>query len=172
MRSGAVIPILIILSIAIGGILYLYGGSAFHQTFSSATTYTGTPDGNFTILAQGEKAAGIEDRVNYRITDESQFEILWYMIYTTSGPAVPNVDFSKKEVLAVFDGSHSTGGYGIRINSVQDVKGTRVISITHRVPGDSCSLSNTPSSPFMLVVVDKTPLSLDHEEAIETNHCQ
>jgi hypothetical protein len=173
MHKGALVPVIILISVVVGGMLYLFGGNAFHPAFQSVTQRPATQaNPRFSILAQGQNAVSVEERVNYRITSAQQLEQLWYLVYTKSGSPVPSIDFSKKEVLAVFSGSHSTGGYGVSVKDVQETGGKRVISIVYSEPGDSCNVSDGATSPFVLVVVDKTPLQLDHQETTQTSPCQ
>lgn len=176
MRKSLVLPLIIIASVAIGGLFYLYGGPAFHQTLT--TTAGGTnpaePQGNgsFMVIGQGQQAPGIDERVNYRITNGDDLTALWQMLYAASGTSVPAVDFSQYEVLAVFDGSHSTGGYGVQVNSVADKDGKRIVDITHFEPGDSCQPAGQSTSPFVLVKVKRTDLVVDHVEHVVTRECR
>ena len=124
------------------------------------------------MLAQGQNAAGVNERVNYRIADAGQLNTLWQMVYTNDGPVVPDIDFSRKEVLALFDGSHSTGGYGIRLDGVHDKDGVRTINITHIEPGDSCVPAAGITSPFVIVEVPKTALPLSHDEVTQITECE
>jgi hypothetical protein len=172
MHKGIALPLIIIASVAIGGIAYLYGGEAFRQPISKQAPTKEVVNSNFSVLVQGQDAAGVDQRVNYRITDSQQFSTLWRMIYGAADPVVPSVDFSKKEVLAVFDGSHSTSGYGIAVTDLKEVEGKRVLYVTHIEPGDSCSPQSVYTSPFAILVVDKSPLPLAHEEQVEVSHCQ
>jgi hypothetical protein len=173
MHKGAVVPAIVLISVVIGGLFYLYGGAAFHPSFESITQQPSTqPNSRFSILAQGQNADAVDQRVNYRITNADQLEALWYLVYTTAGPPVPKIDFSKKEVLAVFSGSHSTGGYEVAVKDVREAGGKRVISIVYGEPADSCAVSSAQTSPFMLVVVDKSPLPVDHEETTQTSPCK
>lgn len=170
MRDAGIIAVIIIAAVSVGGLLYIFGGSAFHPN-PIATAPKAQTNGEFSILAQGTSAAAVDQRANYRITDETQLAALWQMVYGTGGSAEPSVDFSRQEVLAVFDGSHSAAGYDIRVNSVKDRDGQRVIDITHIEPGTSCSPSGGATSPFEIIQVEKTALPLTHEEHREMTEC-
>jgi len=186
MRKAAFLPVIIIGAVVVGGLLYLYGGPAFHPSALPTTVSVDTSSqptqpsesqpietkGDISILAQGQNAVGIQQRVNYRITNADQLATLWNLIYSSDGPAVPSVDFSKKEVLAVFDGTHTTSGFGILVSGVHDADGVRTVSITHDEPGDSCVPGGGVTSPFMLVVVPKTSLPLSHDETTQVRECE
>jgi hypothetical protein len=183
MRKAALLPVIIIGAVVVGGLLYLYGGPEFHPSqlpTSVSTDASSQPSasqpletkGDISILAQGQNADGVQQRVNYRITNADQLATLWELIYSSNGPAVPSVDFSKKEVLAVFDGTHTTSGFGVIVSGVHDADGVRTVSITHTAPGDSCVPGGGVTSPFMLVVVPKTSLPLSHDETTQVNECE
>lgn len=174
MRRASLLPIIIIASVAVGGLLYLYGGPSFHRPYvntSPTAPFTPQPQAGLTTLASGD-APNVTDRVNYRITTDAQLTELWQMLYTDSGNPVPNVDFNKYEVLALFDGSHTTGGYGIQLTSLKDAGGTRTVVITHFIPGDSCVPPGGISSPFLLVEVPKSSLPIDRVEQTVANQCE
>ncbi len=178
MRKAALLPFIVILAVCIGGLLYLYGGDAFHPLFTPpgkqapAVSYTGANSADIRIVAQGENTAQAIRRVNYRITSADQLASLWQMIYGAEAPALPQVDFGKYDVLAVFDGSHSTSGYGIRVDSIKDADSVRTLSITHLTPGDSCAVATMTTSPFVLVQVTKSPLTLSHTDTAEEQACR
>lgn len=125
------------------------------------------------VLAQGSYARGIDTERNYRISSEEEFNELWKMIHGTDAPPRPSVDFGNQEVLAVFDGSHSTSGYAIEVESVVDDRLTRVVHITHKEPGASCMTAFAESSPFVLVAVPKVSEEtvLSHIDTTEVVEC-
>lgn len=168
MRDGWIIVLIIIASVSIGGILYIFGGSAFQSSSPAAEK----PRDGITILAQGANATNVTQRVNYRITNVDELEALWELIYGSNPPSMPVVDFAHKEVLAVFDGSHSTGGYGVMVEAMKDEDGKRIIHITHTEPGTSCNPMSGGSSPFIVVETEKTTLPLAREESTEPKSCR
>ena len=176
MRRAAVLPFIILAAVVVGGLLYLYGGPAFHQTYTESGGTAGPTlpgeQSHFTVLAQGADASGMDARVNYRIQSADQLVELWQMLYTDSGQPVPNVDFNTYEVLALFDGSHTTGGYGIELTSIVDSGGQRVVTITHIEPGDSCVPPGGVTSPFMIIQVPKSSLPITRIEKTQTNQCE
>ena len=173
MRKGLLLSFIIIASVAIAGLLYLYGGSAFDPSaISSSQTQAGANNTDFTILSAGQNAVGAEQRVNYRITTEDQLVALWGMVHGENGPVVPKVDFEKYEVLAIFDGSHTTGGYDIRVDDMNEVDGKRVLMLTHTEPGEECVVTQAFTSPFVIIQVAASSLPLGRENHKEINQCQ
>lgn len=175
MHRAAQLPFIIIAAVVIGGLIYLYGGPAFHQAYTDVgTTAPLIPNGQLTVtvLAQDTQAPNADERVNYRVTNEDQLAALWQMIYTDNGTPVPTIDFNKYEVLAVFDGSHSTAGYSVKVASVKDTSDARVVTIVHTEPGDSCVPGGGGTSPFVIIQVKKTPLPISRVDQTVTTQCQ
>lgn len=129
-------------------------------------TTANVPDGPvpFEILEEGVNAAVTEGK-NYRIQSDEQLAALWEMIYGTgSAPAMPAVDFSKEEILAVFSGQKNTGGYDVSIKEVMQKNGMRVVTIVHEAPGDGCSMTDALTSPFELIRVPVGTDNLTHKD--------
>jgi hypothetical protein len=164
MRDAIIIFVAIILSIAIGGYLYLNGGPTFNDVPS---TDVGTfSRSSFDVLAEGQDSGGVDRRTNFRIVSDEEFNELWSMLYTSGGPAIPSVDFSKNEVIAVFDGSHSSGGYSVEVTDVSDADGVRTVDITRHEPTDDCVVASSITSPFVIIRVSKSALPLAKEETL------
>lgn len=173
MRNATTLPIIILAAVVVGGLLYLYGGPAFHKSYvnqSPTAAFTPQMQPGLTTLASGD-APNVTGRVNYRITTDAQLAQLWQMLYTDSGQHVPNVDFNTYDVFALFDGSHSRGGYGIQLTSVNDSITQRTVTITHFIPSDSCPSSGGISSPFVIVEVSKSSLPINRIEQTAVNQC-
>lgn len=175
MRDLLLIGVISVVAILIGTTLYFLGPSSLRSDISSAvqSAQTGdTPAVHFTILEQGPRAISITDRTNYRIQSVDDFAALWPMIYGNAGsPAMPTVDFSKYEVLALFDGSHSTTGYLIAVKGVSDKNATRTVTVEHSAPASTCRVTTAAASPFILIEVPKTVYALAHIDVIGANPC-
>jgi hypothetical protein len=170
MRDALIIFISIIAAMAIGGYLFLNGTPS---TLAPAPESPVVDDRSesFNVLIQGQDAGSLTRRTNYRIVDDVELVELWRMIYGTSGPALPIIDFTRYEVIGVFDGSHSTGGYGVSVTGILDQDGTRIVRIRREVPGETCIVTQGLTSPFQLVRVEKTNLPITREEETVTNVC-
>jgi hypothetical protein len=168
MRDALVIFVAIILAIVIGGYLYLNGGPKFS---ARPATELLQPKASFTVIAEGQDSGNVDRRTNYRIMTDDDFVALWSLVYAGGGPAVPSVDFSKNEVIAVFDGSHSSGGYKVSVTDVMDMNGKRTVSILRESPDANCPVTDAITSPFQIIVVPKTALPLTKEEQMRTSTC-
>lgn len=128
----------------------------------------------FTLLTEGQHAVAADREANYRITSREQLDTLWTQVYGSDRPNLPAIDFERYEVLAVFDGSHSTGGYDITVTEVVDAGLVRTVHILHTRPGNDCMLSTARSSPYELIVLPKMRegLRLAHTDQIERKACR
>lgn len=174
MRDALLIFIIIICSIAIGGYLYLNGVP--DETFTEAPAVPAAEpepagSGDFIVLAEGDDAGALTRRTNYRITTDEQFTELWSLIYGQDAPAAPVVDFTQHEVIGVFDGSHSTGGYRVSVTEVADEDGQRTVRVLRELPGEDCATAQGFTSPFQLIRVSKTTLPLTREETAIVQAC-
>lgn len=167
MRDAIIIFVAIILATAVGGYLYLNGGPAFNGSLVNVSLQ---PAASFIVIAEGQDSGSVDRRTNFRIMSDEELRELWPMIYGLGGTAIPSVDFSKEEVIAVFDGSHSSGGYRVEVTEVTDADGKRTVHITRHAPTDDCSVTSAITSPFQIIKVPKTDLPLTKEE-IQATGC-
>ncbi|HEY0010285.1 MAG TPA: protease complex subunit PrcB family protein [Candidatus Paceibacterota bacterium] len=166
MRDALVIFVGIILAMAIGSYLFFNGAPSL-PTPSPNTA----PKAGFSTLQKGQNAGTLDRRANFRINSEEELAELWGLIYGTGGPAIPAVDFGNDEVIAVFDGSHATGGYDVEVADISDADGRRTIIIRRYVPGDTCAVGTEITSPFHLVRAPKSTLPISREEETITRTC-
>jgi hypothetical protein len=163
-----------LVAILLGTVLYFFDPSSVNhfeeQSLASPAAPINVP---FTILGQGTKAISITDRTNYRITNASDLQSLWQLVYGANDlPPVPNVDFTTYEVLGVFDGTHATNGYSIKVQSIVDAESMRKVMIEHFTPDSTCTLSYTQTSPFEIIQVPISTLELTHVDMAGTSTCQ
>ncbi len=162
-------------AILIGLLLFFLGPSSLRSDFYSTLSLgsVNSSQVSHTLLQEGTDAHSVTDSVNYRITSEYDLDTLWTLVYgdKQGSPRVPKIDFSKYDVLAIFDGSHSTDGYKISIDHITDTDGVRTISITHTVPGIGCNVVNKKTSPFQIVQVPHTDFTLAHQDLVSTTTC-
>ncbi len=122
---------------------------------------------SFTELARGSHSK-VTMRVNYFITSPTQLKELWQMVDASSTP--PAIDFKTHAVLAVFAGQKTTAGHAITISKIEDT-GARMVSITLANPDSACTPKKMAISPYEIVAVPTTSLSLAHEDISTTVSC-
>ncbi len=163
MKDILIIGVACAAAMLLGAWLYFSGDSVFPEKTQNGVV-------SMSVLDQGANSGAITERKNYRIKTQEQLEELWKLVHGTGAPTT--VDFNTKEVIAVFDGTHVTGGYGVSIVSVVDVKGgARTVSLVRTEPGETCMTTNAITSPFQIVVVEKSSLPLTREEKTVVEEC-
>jgi hypothetical protein len=175
MRGLTMVLWLSIVAVLIAAVLFYIGPatsiSVIKNTFGFQVAPASGPV-SYTVLAHGSLALSLHERTNYRITTQDNFVQLWTMIYgVTDTTSLPNVDFTTHEVLALFDGSHSSSGYSISVDGVADYGGVRTVTISHGTLPESCHYAARASSPFVLIVVPKTTFSLAHQDLESAGIC-
>jgi len=124
----------------------------------------------FTTLVQGEQS-GVKDRVNYLITSPDELSALWKTIQATGTP--PTIDFTAQMVLAIFAGD--SAGASVSVAKITDLltltKEQRLVSIVIAKPDVFCTGETAAVSPYTLVTVPVTSLSLAHEDIVTTADC-
>ena len=174
MRDLAVIGLVVIAAVALGTFLFFFGPSSIrsqvNEAFGSNTSSTGSVP--ITVLAQGTNAVSITTRTNYRIQNAHDLDSLWSLVYGANDtPATPAVDFSKNEVLAVFDGNDPTIGYTISVVSITDESSNRLVLVNHATPPSTCQTKNTTIRPFEIIEVPQTTLAISHQDQMGVAPC-
>ena len=67
---------------------------------------------------------------------------------------VPNVDFAKSRIVALFMGEKNTGGYAIGIESIRQEKGKVIVKVKKSYPDGMATMAL--SQPFTIVKINTT----------------
>jgi hypothetical protein len=174
MRNFLLVAGIAIVAIVLGMLLFLFGPKSLQSDVNNAllSGQIGTPKPPvYVVLEAGTDAISISDRTNYRIMRAQDLSALWPLVYgDRDAPPIPSVDFSKYEVLAIFDGTHSAGGFDVKITDISDANPVRTVVIDHITPGPTCGTQG-PSSPFKIIQVPKTTFSLSHKDVTSASIC-
>lgn len=68
----------------------------------------------------------------------------------------PNIDFTKNYLVGVFAGPKPTTGYALKITSIVENDCQVIVNYYEKAPGANESVSQTPTSPFDVVLIPKT----------------
>lgn len=95
---------------------------------------------------------------NLVIRDAGQFARVWKE-HQPQGmeAALPRVDFSRQDVVAVFAGSRPTGGFAVEIGRPQVRSGRAEIPVIIWKPGPGMMVTQAFTSPFAFQAVPKLP---------------
>jgi len=70
------------------------------------------------------------------------------------GFPIPEIDFSKETIVAVFMGEKNTGGYGVVVEDVKEEKDKLVVSIKETKPSTGAMVITVITQPFCIVKIN------------------
>ncbi|NNM84005.1 protease complex subunit PrcB family protein [Candidatus Parcubacteria bacterium] len=167
MRNIFVVVGIGVIAIVIWMVASTYGaGPLSTQTPSTPSSVAAVPV-PFTELAHGMHST-VTARTNYLITSPSELLALWAMIDAPNQP--PEVDFTRNDVIAVFAGNEPTAGYDIKVSQVKDSQ-SRMVTVLLTKPGANCLSPHAVTSPYQVIELSKTALSLAHQDQEDIVSC-
>ena len=84
---------------------------------------------------------------------------------------VPDIDFAKTTVVAVYAGEKSTGGYSITVSNVQEYASVVMVDVTTTSPGASCSTTQSITYPYAVVSFKNTGKPVQFSQHINEQSC-
>lgn len=165
---------IIIAAILVGAGLYFYGPDTLRETPTQGASALGADqptDVPFAVIAEGAQAS-MSERKNFAAYTHEDFVRLWAMAYGENAPAMPVVNFDSSYVIGVFAGQKSSGGHGIRVDSVTDGSSLRTVAITLTRPASDCVVTQALTSPFQIISVPFSDRDLARTEKDVEVACQ
>ena len=109
----------------------------------------------FEVISFGSQSAVEQEGVQL-IDDESTWISLWKEVHQNRFPTPEpiSVDFSTHQVIAIFMGMKTTGGYQVKAESLQIDSSTFRLQAIYELPGKNCMLTEALTYPFLIL---KTP---------------
>ncbi len=100
---------------------------------------------------------GFNEKVNQVITDQNTYNEVWAAAFSKfANPQKPNrIDFEKNMVLLVAMGERTSGGYTIKIKSIDDIGENIKVTIKEEKPGTSCMTTSVMTYPYQIVELPK-----------------
>ena len=89
--------------------------------------------------------------------NEDEFKKLWVEIHGNQipQPDLPEIDFANQEVIAVFMGMRSSGGYSIAIRKVED-NDKRIVHYSESAPDPDMLTTQALTSPYHMILLPKS----------------
>ena len=109
----------------------------------------------FEVISSGSQSAVEQEGVQL-IDNESAWVSLWKEVHQNQFP-IPDpisVDFNTHQVLAIFMGMKTTGGYQVKAESLQFDSSTFRLQAIYELPGKNCMVTEALTYPFLIL---KTP---------------
>ena len=104
--------------------------------------------------------SGYEDPQQLVINNKEDWVRTWHQLnqHRSPLPKLPEVDFSKQTIIAVFLGMKGSGGFGIRIAETTLSGKTLNVKVIQTKPGKDCMTTSSMTQPYHLVSVDKAAI--------------
>ena len=97
--------------------------------------------------------SGHDERNDYVIRDSSEWENLWGKVQSRVSPTpdLPDINFNDEMVIAVFQGSHSTGGYAIEITKIVEKENSVEVFVKETSPSPDSVVTQAFTQPYHIV---------------------
>lgn len=116
--------------------------------------------GAYRILDQGSYSGYNEPEPMVILLDsQAELERAWGILKQNKAemPPLPELDFSQKSALIIFQGLRNTGGYGFQIRSAKISSGNLSISVVMQSPKAGTLVTQALTSPYVLLEVQGKP---------------
>jgi len=135
----------------------------------------------FSAVAQGQQlerkaefetiaksfACGHTARASYVVTSREEWEKVWNAAYANTYPVppAPDVDFTTRSIIAVFQGSQPSSGYDISVTKLVRSGKKLKVHVKEVVPDLPCKVLLVITEPFQIIETEK----IDHPEKVKFN---
>jgi hypothetical protein len=108
-------------------------------------------------VIHGGPYTSIADKREVVITNNADYQKLMSEVYSNLDqmPRIPDVDFTKNDVVGVFMGAKSNGGYSINVDKVIKRSDAVTVSVYETSAGKNCSVTEAITQPYEIVKVPK-----------------
>ena len=102
--------------------------------------------------------SGHAEAQNYVIKTETEWRSLWEKIFSNTSEKLPlpEIDFTRRTIVAVFQGAQPSNGYEISIEAIVETENSLEVAIKAFAPGKRCVLTGIVTKPFDIVEIEKT----------------
>lgn len=134
---------------------YLRTGLHLQREFSAsaAAPQTRGQDLVWEIMAKGNQASGFEEQAFHLVSDSAALRRLWNRAHGSQlqVPPVPEVEFGRETIVALFMGSKPTGGYALEVEGVALRQGELFIDVTVVEPAEGAITTQAITSPWTMI---------------------
>jgi len=164
MKLGQVLIIATIISLFVGGGLYLLVNGVDSNYSPSFRTLEQSIYGPTDVLVE---------RKNYIFRTDDDYQAFWKLLHGNEATAkkAPVVSFAQNQVIAVVGGVSRVEGSDIYVKDIIDGTEDRIIKIVVVSPQGNCLDAREVLNPYHLVVVKKTDKPLRAVEVKEAYSC-
>ena len=102
-------------------------------------------------------SSGHWEKMNYVIMSKDEWDRVWALAMSNTYPLppAPEIDFSKRSVIAVFQGFQPSDGYSVSITKIVRSDGAIKVTVRESMPADSCHVLMVVTEPYHIIELDR-----------------
>lgn len=102
-------------------------------------------------------------------TNDGQWRELWGRV-RSGEPAT--MDFGKEMAIGLFLGHRSDGGYDINVLEVTERNNAILVTYEEQIAGDNCARIGMPTSPSIIIAINRTSKPIQYKKQVVTKSCE
>ena len=116
----------------------------------------------------------IDEKKQVVVKNDAEYRKIWDEVYMNLDqmPRIPDVDFEKYTVVAVFMGIQKSGGFDIKITNISGNDEKLIVDVTETSPGVNCMVTDAITKPYEFVKIKKTDKKIEFKIYNTTKDCQ
>jgi hypothetical protein len=118
--------------------------------------------------------SGYPFQQNLVISNSDDWRTIWEQIFsnTSEKPPVPEIDFTRRTLVCVFQGTQPTTGFEILIQEITETDTSLEVAVKTFEPGGRCGVLNKLTRPLNIVEVEKTAKQVVFQVKNKIRKCQ
>ncbi|MCK4665529.1 protease complex subunit PrcB family protein [Candidatus Dependentiae bacterium] len=125
---------------------------------------------SYKTIAKGSYSGHAEKKY-YVATNNLAWKVLWDQVNSTiePKPPLPAIDFKLETIIAVFQGTQSTGGYSIEIIKVIEKKDSIEVTVQERKPKKGHFVTMAITTPYHIIKIPNRNKKIVFKTEIASN---
>lgn len=118
--------------------------------------------------------SGHEEAQNYVIKTETEWQSLWEKIFSNTSEKLPlpKIDFTRRTIVAVFQGAQPSGGYEISIEGIVGTENSLEVVVKALAPGKGCVVTGKVTRPFDIIEIERTEKQVVFHVKHKVRNCE
>ncbi|MEK6320882.1 MAG: protease complex subunit PrcB family protein [Acidobacteriota bacterium] len=103
-------------------------------------------------------SSGHAEAQNYVINHNADWRSLWEKVVSNRSekPPLPEIEFTRRTIVAVFQGTQATSGYEISVQEIVETENSLEVAVKAIAPGKRCVVTGIVTRPFDIIEIEKT----------------
>ncbi len=116
---------------------------------------------------------GYEESKVWVIQNNEDYQTVMNKVYENldQRPVVPDVDFTKSTLIAVFMGAKKSDGYSIQVENINSDNKTMTVNVKETSSGKNCKVGSVMTHPFQIIKINKFNELIKFNTVKETKDC-